>query len=392
MNGPARAMGALEGDPEHLMRWRQTGLPDELIPRSEFARYLRELAGATARDNPNVRFERAEIVQIVPSTDGYALRDRRGSAWRARMVVLATGNALPGGTFLPDAVRAHPRYFGDPWRFDGKGVDGDTLLIGSGLTAMDTIATLRQQSFHGRIHVVSRHGCLPLLEDPAVEGMDPSSLFLDTSTPYALLRTMRSATRDDANRGGDWRRIVDSIRKISPEIWGSWSSRERRRFLRHLQAYWSIHRYRVPAETMNAFTQFNSTGRLLRYRGAVKDVRILPEHFIVAMERAGERSRARVSYIVNCTGPESDYLRIARPLVRDLLCRGLIRPDALRLGIDATSSFNVIGAHGEPWPNLFTLGPPLRGLWYETTGVPEVRAQAHRLAQMLVALASAGRS
>ena len=36
---------------------------------------------------------------------------------------------------------------------------------------------------------------------------------------------------------------------------------------------------------------------------------------------------------------------------------------------------------------LFTLGPPLRGLWYETTAIPEIRTQAAALALRLTAAA-----
>ncbi|MBV9271921.1 MAG: FAD-dependent oxidoreductase [Candidatus Eremiobacteraeota bacterium] len=390
MNGPVRAMYAVPGDDGHLMRWRASGDANELVPRTAFAAYLRELADATARAHTNLRFHRTEIVQVTRARDAFVLRDEGGSAWEARAVVLALGNPLPGNAFLPPEILTHPRYFGDPWRFDGAGIDDDILLIGTGLTAMDAIVSLARRNANFRVHVVSRHGLLPLVEDASVKAGSSTAFELDTATPYSLLRTMRHAARAHVAKGGDWRYVVDAIRKESPHIWALWSELERRRFLRHVQAYWNIHRYRIPPKTMNVVREMESAHRILHYRGSVRDVRVHEDYFVVAMERAGERSRTRVRYIVNCSGPETDYVRIARPLVRDLVHRGLIRPDSLRLGIDATPSFNVIGAHGQPWPNLFTLGPPLRGLWYETTGVPEVREQAARLAQTLLASAPTG--
>ena len=42
-------------------------------------------------------------------------------------------------------------------------------------------------------------------------------------------------------------------------------------------------------------------------------------------------------------------------------------------------------AAGRPASDIFTLGPTLRGRWYETTAIPEIRDQAAALAGLLVA-------
>jgi uncharacterized NAD(P)/FAD-binding protein YdhS len=75
--------------------------------------------------------------------------------------------------------------------------------------------------------------------------------------------------------------------------------------------------------------------------------------------------------------------------VGDLFARGLARPDPLRLGIDASPAGAVLDAGGRPSSTIFTLGPPLRGLWYETTAIPEIRAQAAALAARLTAAIAA---
>jgi uncharacterized NAD(P)/FAD-binding protein YdhS len=66
-----------------------------------------------------------------------------------------------------------------------------------------------------------------------------------------------------------------------------------------------------------------------------------------------------------------------------LFSAGLARPDAIGLGIDAMSDGRVLSRAGNPNDLLLTLGPPLRGLWYETTAIPEIRAQAAGLAQRI---------
>jgi uncharacterized NAD(P)/FAD-binding protein YdhS len=74
-------------------------------------------------------------------------------------------------------------------------------------------------------------------------------------------------------------------------------------------------------------------------------------------------------------------------LLRGLLGRGVIRADALRLGIDADENGAVLDARGRASTRIFTLGPILRGLRYETTAIPEIRDQAAALADRLIAVA-----
>jgi len=105
------------------------------------------------------------------------------------------------------------------------------------------------------------------------------------------------------------------------------------------------------------------------------------------VDAAGTSTAYRAGWLVNATGPATDVTRGGDPLLRDLIGRGLARPDPLRLGIDASPSGAVIDAAGRPSSTLFTLGPPLRGLRYETTAIPEIRVQAAALALRLTAAA-----
>jgi uncharacterized NAD(P)/FAD-binding protein YdhS len=88
-------------------------------------------------------------------------------------------------------------------------------------------------------------------------------------------------------------------------------------------------------------------------------------------------------WLVNATGPGGDLTRTADPLLRDLLARGMVRPDRLRLGIEASPGGAVLDAAGLASSSLHTLGPPLRGVRYETTAIPEIRDLAAALARHL---------
>jgi uncharacterized NAD(P)/FAD-binding protein YdhS len=56
------------------------------------------------------------------------------------------------------------------------------------------------------------------------------------------------------------------------------------------------------------------------------------------------------------------------------------------LGIAADASGAVLDAQGQVSARLFAMGPPLRGMWWESTAVTDVALQAKALASKLAAV------
>jgi uncharacterized NAD(P)/FAD-binding protein YdhS len=69
------------------------------------------------------------------------------------------------------------------------------------------------------------------------------------------------------------------------------------------------------------------------------------------------------------------------------ICSLPARPGPHGLGLDAAESGVLLDEDGVPSEVLFPLGPPLRGLWYETTAIPEISVQATELARHLTSTA-----
>jgi uncharacterized NAD(P)/FAD-binding protein YdhS len=99
----------------------------------------------------------------------------------------------------------------------------------------------------------------------------------------------------------------------------------------------------------------------------------------------GDTEPVLADAVVNCTGPLADISRSGNPLLERLLDRGLIRPDELCLGVDATPAGEVLDASGTVVPGLLTVGPPRKGVLDETTAIPEIRTQAAEVALLLAA-------
>jgi uncharacterized NAD(P)/FAD-binding protein YdhS len=384
MNGPVRAMSADPGDKEHLQRWLGNASPNEMIPRRVFGRYLSERIARALSDRPQFDLVRGEVVDLEAAGPAYRVSDARGGEWLARSVVLALGNFPPDDSFLPEALRTWRAFVANPWTFDPRKAAGDVLIVGSGLTAMDAVALLNERGFANTVHVVSRHGLLPQLENAAAGELDPATLAFDASSPRRLLRSLRAAAERHVENGGDWREVVESIRPASPQIWSSWSEPERRRFLRHVQPYWSVHRFRVPPATAAVFFRLERAGRLVRHRGRVSAARPLRDgRMSIEIANKGCTTVVAAGSAINCTGPNGDYTLVRHALVRNLVRRGMLRPDPLHLGLDANAALQTIDARGTPNPRLLALGPPLRGLFYETTAVPETCRQAAQIARAL---------
>lgn len=388
MNGTARAMSAVSGDKHHLVNWLRTEPESALISRRLFGRYLRERLSEALERRPEFETLRAEVVDVVTGDGEFTVVDAQGGERIGRHVVLALGNFPPDYAFLPQALHRHPGFVADPWRFDPAPAHlrGDALIVGGGLTAMDTIALLDERGFEGSVHVVSRRGLTPCVENPFARALDPQQLALETQTPYALLRSLRAAVRSHGAAGGDWRDVVEAIRPLTPAVWASWSIRDRKRFLYHLEVFWAVHRYRVPPKTAAVCERLRREGRLFRHRGRISEAGEAPDRRIrVGVDGPTGKSSFVVSCAINCTGPNGDYERVRHPLVQNLIRRGTIRPDSLHLGLDATRDLHVVDVRGSKVDRLFTLGPPLRGMFYETTAVPETREQAAAIARTIAA-------
>lgn len=85
----------------------------------------------------------------------------------------------------------------------------------------------------------------------------------------------------------------------------------------------------------------------------------------------------------NVAGPEPDPARSEHPLIRSLVDRGVLAADPLGLVLQCDQFGQIIDRDCDAVPGLFTIGSPRRDALYESTAVPEIRAQAASLARTL---------
>jgi uncharacterized NAD(P)/FAD-binding protein YdhS len=403
LNVPAAKMGAFPDDHEHFYRWacanpeelQRQGVhavePHSFLPRVVYGKYLAGLLDQANGAHGSLRRITAEAIDVAPQANGrLRVNLRNAPALIAQHVVLAIGNFPPGDPKLRDQ-RFHrfERYLENPWSEQTRkklAKPGDVLILGSGLTALDLLLSLAPLKSQGTIHVLSRRGLFPRPH----RIVEPYSSFLDEKslpkTAREACRLIRLQVEQAEARGIDWRAVIDSIRPYSQQIWRQWAIEERRRFLRHLKAFWEPHRHRAAPEVLELKSQLEKAGRLQCHRGRISS--ISPETDSLSVQfrdsNAHKEKELRVGYVVNCTGPECNYHKLKDPLVVQLFSRGIIVPDSLFLGLDVDLGGAILNLQGERVTHLHTLGSPQKGILFETTAVPELRVQAAKLADRIL--------
>jgi uncharacterized NAD(P)/FAD-binding protein YdhS len=261
------------------------------------------------------------------------------------------------------------------------------LLIGSSLTMVDLAGSLVAQGHRGKIYVVSRHGLLPQPFDVNTPLYRPFHIPPHISlSALEVFRFIRNEIRTAIAAGYTWRSVLDAMRDEIPTIWQAFSLQEKKRFLRHIRPYWEVHRHRMPASSAILLDALKAQGQLEIIAASILDMQEEEQFARVTIKRSIDTApySIQVNRVINCTGPLADYSKIKLPLIQQMLADGLLTPDALRLGLETTSDGTLIGQDNSVVNGLFTLGPPRKGMSYESTALREIRQQAVELSDKLL--------
>lgn len=387
LNVRASNMSAFADRQEHLSEWLAARgyaeSSDMFARRRVFGEYLRQiLEQARSSAGDRLRLVTGEAVDIEKTSNGVVicLSDERRIV--ADVAALAVGN-LPPLAIPPIAAAELPpgRYVEDPWSEDVVAglADGDTVLIlGTGLTMVDQALLLDSRGFRGKMVAISRRGLLPRSHAA------PDSWDRLQQPPSGKLSQQTRQLRDRARQVG-WRNAVDELRPFTQAMWQASPREEQARFIRHLRAWWDVHRHRIAPEVAERINALQRSGKLEVHAGRLRSVRETGGSVEVEWTPRGADAprQLHVQRIINCTGPATDLRRTPDPLLRRLAERGSIRPDPLGMGIDVADGGRTVDAGGEPNEWLLSLGPMSRGAYWEIVAVPDIRVQVAEVAQLL---------
>ena len=302
---------------------------DDFVPRKHYGDYLHQRM-MEAREKVSVRLAVKDVKSCRKKNGGFEI----DGEWYHE-AILASGNVRP----LRVKIEGSKIYHDNPWRLDYTALkDKDHIgLIGSGLSAVDAAMALAANGFKGKVSIFSRHGIFPAIHANA--GVYDSFLVtLDDQRlpPSKMLKRVRHEIKIAAAKNMPWQAVIDSLRPHTNIIWQNWSKEHRATFTRHLLTLWNIHRHRMAPQIAESLkgTDIN----FIRSR-----VEKISGNKVVLKNGAD----VELDAVINCLGYRYD---------------------------EAERDFEVSGK----------IGPARFGKLFETTAIPEIRAQAHGIAQKIL--------
>ncbi|NTE36714.1 FAD/NAD(P)-binding protein [Agrobacterium tumefaciens] len=391
LNVPAGRMSVFPDRPDDFVDWlAENGIADNPLlfaSRGDYGLYLRDrLAGLlrSREQRARVDFVRARASACRPDgAGGFSFALENGEQLRAQNVVLCLG---VGAASLPVQTVAREeegpqRIIGHCWQpgWLSKIKAGDRIcILGSGLTMIDQVLTLRGKGHQGPIHVLSRRGLVPHPHvSPPSPPVEPNLPEGSTEISW-LLHALRKQVRD----GAPWRTVMDGLRPQTQSLWQRLTPAQRGRFLRHALPWWNIHRHRIAPEVSRAFGKLLSDGVLEIHAGYLRSMEEGEEGIAVRYRRRHTQilKELQVDWVVNCTGMERAGIGHSR-LLETMRGDGVILLDPFGLGVEVDRQSRLLRTDGRSWPGLFAAGALTAGRFWEITAVPDIRVQAQKIAQ-----------
>ncbi|WP_186458228.1 FAD/NAD(P)-binding protein [Neorhizobium alkalisoli] len=391
LNVPAARMSMFPDKPNDFVDWlRRNGKPvfaEDFACRADYGLYLRDTLAALLRNRQraDVDFIKAKAIcctrregsELVFNLDS-------GTMLRASNVVLALGVGSAG---LPAAaaelpLRSRERVIENPWRLGWLSrvrPDDEICILGSGLTMIDQVLSLREHGHRGRISVLSRRGLVPHGHLARRETPEPPVL-PNSGDISGLLRAMRQQVK----QGAPWRAVVDGLRPQTQALWQSLTREQRSRFLRHGFAWWNIHRHRIAPEVAARFGALVEDGTVSVHAGYIKGMTGEGDRCRIDYRPRGTDVSASLSadWVVNCTGMERAGIAHS-PLLQAMRDGGMLATDPLGLGICVDQRSQVLGPDGGRQAGVYAVGALTAGQFWEITAVPDIRAQAQDLSVVI---------
>lgn len=386
LNVRSHKMGAFPEDERGFLTWLETNeaktfsanhgiktewREGEFAPRMLYGAYLQSIwehTLITAKEkNIAVSLHPVEVNEIIPQHDHFRLLSKN-NAVEANIIVLATGNR-----FTKDEGQG--RYVHDVWNFDFKAFaeaesknSNPALILGSGLTAIDTVFSLWDGGWKKPIYMVSRRALLPAIHETymAYNG-DP----IQENSLLVLMRDLR----EKSSKADSWQAVIDSLRPHTLRLWSALSVKEKRYFFRKLFTYWNIHRHRMAPEIGKPLTQAIEKQEVVLKQGRL----IGTKEEADSIEANTSTGALKLAAIFHCVGP--DYRGITEaPLLATLFKQNMLEKSLVGFGL-ITDDAGV--AYRDAKKAIYAMGNYCLGERLETTAVPELREQAQNIADSI---------
>lgn len=406
LNVSTKKMSAYPDQPDHFLNWvmqqhafvdkDKTLIAQAFLPRKLYGDYLSEIWSEAQQEAKEkdilISFFHASVIEINSKGDSVCLSLQNHEKLTVDQCVIATGNHSPRNPKIENRdFYQSKKYFQNPWKLASVAHVKDdlpVLIIGNGLTMVDTVFGLLEQGFKGTIYSISPNGFNILPHRHG--GLQYTKLveeLREDMNLYELVKLVNKHIKTVREYGISAEPVINSLRPYTQKIWQSFSDQEKKVFMKKLRHLWGVARHRLPMHSHDTIQQLRIDGKLRIHSGKIVDLNENDKGVSVTYFDKKEKKQKilQVSRVINCTGPDTNLMNLEDGFLKRGLMQGLLTQDKLKLGISAnTQTFQVIDSSGKPHSNLFTLGSNLKGELWESTAVNELRHQAENLANRLI--------
>lgn len=375
--------------------------------RQFYGQYLRHLIDlAIEKSNGKVavatRYDQA--VDMHEHADGVDLKLESGDTINASRVVLATGFKEAVSPAFSFNVVSQPGYLDYPYSEAANGFfkrtlegknntpDSRALVIGTGLSAMDSVNRLLDGGYQGKITMISRRGLMHAIyrqisDDPRAllggEPRDEAELpftqhrpdFIENMTHYASFDEMSKAFKKEIfqrlREGYTTEEILGHWEKFVPDVYRSFPD-ETADFLLKYETAINVFRVGTTPELADKILKAQQEGRVQIISGRIEDMQPTAKGMNVTWRpnnRHGQRvgpDRSEIyNTVINGIGNSTKYdlpaNKIKDKLWSNLRARDAYEVHALRDGVAVTNDFRLINGDGHAYQRVNVIGTPVSG-------------------------------
>lgn len=398
LNMRVSTMSIRAGDSQDFLRWTsRAGVACEAndhLPRKVYRDYLEEVRQSAIERCRNagirVSVEHAEVIamHLTPAQDVVLQTDRHESHVSSVMV-LCTGHNAPDDNYN---LGASKNFLPDPYAafsFADRG-DLEVGILGSGLTAIDSLLALARSHPSVRVTCLSRSGLFPTVQ--AISRPDADGEFRDALRRYVddrhrieaddlastISRLLHATTglhcnlsfcNDDADALADLEHNIAQTEARAPNVtsyltgvvdlvcdaWSKMDHDEKSRFMTCYNSGWLRNRSAMPLANALKVRDLLRTGRLST-RSGLRSVAAIGSRFRATF---GTGNSCDLDHVIAATGPS--YQLDALPLYADMQRQGLVVLDShggIRCDYDDS---RVLDERGGKHSNIFAVGSPTKG-------------------------------
>lgn len=375
--------------------------------RQFYGQYLRHLVDlAVEKSGGKVRVDTVydQAVDLEEDADGVRLSLESGKTIDASRVVLATGFKDAVSPAFAFNVASRPDYLDYPYSEAANGFfkrvlegpsntpDGRALVIGTGLSAMDSANRLLDGGYKGKITMISRRGLMHAIyrqtsDDPRelLQGEPRDEALLPfTREPPGFIRDMgRHQSFDDLvaafkkemfqrlREGYTTEEVLSHWEKFVPEVYRSFPE-ETADFLLKYETAINVLRVGTTPELADKILTAQREGRLEIISGRIEDMQPARRGVNVTWrpnnrhgQRVGPDRTETFGTVINGIGNSTKYDlpadKIKDKLWSRLRAKNAYEVHALRDGVAVTDDFRLRHADGTPYDRVNVIGAPVSG-------------------------------